>query len=79
MVSLYGNGDSAADGGEGQELAKGRLRGEQQQAEITALKAGIAQLHREQAKSDGETKEMKRLHCCEAEERERAFKTVQGR
>lgn len=78
-VSLYGDGGRVVDGVEGEELAKERLRGDQQQAEIAALKASIAQLHLEQAKSDGDMKEMQRLHRCEAQEREGALKTVEGR
>lgn len=79
VVPSYGNKGGVVDEAEGEKAAKEKLAGDLQQAEITALKASIDQLHLEQAKSDGAMKEMVQLNRNEAEERERALKVAEER
>ena len=61
-----------------EEIASESLVEKQQQAIISTLKASIEKLHVEKAKSDDALKEQQK-HRGEAEEWERAFKTVKER
>lgn len=77
--SLHRHGGRVVDGVEGEEVRKDMLKVELQKAEITELKACIAQLHLEQAKADATMKGIQQLHRSEAEEREGALNVVEKR